>query len=94
MVRRKLAGAVAAAALAAVPVMAAPASAQPVAVNLPCEVFAEPYGYPCGVAEQTSNFAIQQAFGAVDFVLALRDEVGETAFRVYCIAFPNQPECQ
>ncbi|HEV2756001.1 MAG TPA: hypothetical protein VG318_09530 [Actinomycetota bacterium] len=94
MIRTKLAVVSAAAvALVAVPVAATPAAAQPVAVNLPCEVFADPYDYPCGVAEQTSNFAIQQAWGAVDFVTELRDEAGEVAFRVFCTAFPNHPAC-
>lgn len=95
MIRTKLAAVSAAAiALVAIPVAATPASAQPVAVQLPCEVFADPYDYPCVVAEQTSNFAIQQAWGAVEFVFDLRDEVGEVAFRVFCTAFPTHPACQ
>ena len=94
MIKRTLAVSAATAALIAGPLGAAPASAQPVAVDLPCEVFARPYDYPCGAAESTANFAIGQAWGAIDFVTEVRDEAGEVVFRVYCIAFPNQPECQ
>ena len=91
--KKKLFGAAAAAlALTAVPLGAAPAAAQP-APNLPCEVFADPYDYPCGAAESTINFAIGQAGDAVEFVVAVRDEVGGIVFRAYCTAFPNQPEC-
>lgn len=94
MIKRTLAVSAATAALFAGPLGAAPASAQPVSVELPCEVFADPYGYPCGVAESTANFAIVQAWGAIEFVGEVRDEAGEVVFRAYCIAFPNQPECQ
>ena len=93
MLKKKVAGvALAAAALTAVP-LGATAQAQPTA-NLPCEIFADPYDYPCGAAESTISFAIGQANDAVQFVADLRDEAGEVVFRVYCIAFPNQPECQ
>ena len=92
MFRTKVTGvAVAAAALMAGPLAAVPAQAQ---VNLPCEVFARPYDYPCGAAERTANFAVGEAGNALTFVSAIRDEAGEVVFRVYCIAFPNQPECQ
>lgn len=93
MLKRTIAVSAATAALFAGPLAAAPASAQPVSVNLPCEVFADPYDYPCGAAESTANFAIGQAWDAIDFVVAIRDEAGEVVFRAYCTVFPNQPEC-
>lgn len=90
--KKKVAGvALAVAAVGAGP-LAAPAQAQE--LDLPCEVFARPYDYPCGAAENTGNFALGEARRALQFVSDVRDELGETVFRVYCIAFPNQPECQ
>jgi hypothetical protein len=83
------------AALVAGPLGAGPASAQPttIAVDLPCEVFADPYGYPCQTAEDTYRFVAAEAGDALRFVLGVRDEVGEVVFDAYCTAFPNQPEC-
>jgi hypothetical protein len=93
MVRTKVAGVLtAAAALVGGPLAAAPARAQ--TADLPCEVFARPYDYPCGAAERTINVAFAEAARAVQFVSDVRDEAGEVVFRVYCLAFPNQPECQ
>ena len=93
MIRTKVAGvALAVAALAAGP-LAAPAQAQ---ADLPCETLfpGPPYDYPCVTAESAANFAINEAGEAIQFVFQLRDEAGEVVFRAYCIAFPNQPECQ
>lgn len=83
------------AALVAGPIGAAPVAAQTeLVLDLPCEIFKDPYGYPCQTAEDTYHFAVGEAGDAIDFALGLRDEAGEAVFRVYCIAFPNQPECQ
>lgn len=97
MLRTKVAGAaVAVAALAAGPLAAMPAHAQEqqaIVIDLPCEIFAYPYGYPCGTAEDVVRFALTEAGDAAEFVVAVRDEAGGVVFRAYCTVFPNQPEC-
>lgn len=90
--KRSLVAAAITAALVAGPMSAAPAQAQ-VGVDLPCEVFADPYDYPCGAAESTANFALGQVGDAMVFVIEVRDEAGRIVFTVYCRVFPNQPEC-
>jgi hypothetical protein len=93
MMKRKIASvALAAAALVGGPLAAAPVQAQE--LELQCEVFKDPYDYPCQTAEDTGNFVLGEAGEAIVFVGTVRDEAGEIVFRVYCIAFPNQPECQ
>ncbi len=93
MLRTKLvAASVAALALAARPLIAAPAAAQP--VDLPCDAFRPPFDHPCNTAEETLVFVEGQVNDTIDFVFAVRDEVGEVAFRVFCTAFPDHPACQ
>ena len=84
--------AVAAVALAGGLFGAAPAQAQPQIVAR-CDVFVEPYDYPCVTAVQTGNFVLGEVNDAGVFVGEVRDEAGRVVFTVYCIAFPNQPEC-
>lgn len=95
MLKRTLAVSAATAALFAGPMGAAPASAQPttIAVDLPCEIFADPYGYPCQTAEDTYRFAAAEVRDALLFVYGVRDQVGDVVFDAYCTVFPNQPEC-
>lgn len=65
--------------------------------DLPCEAFARPYDYPCGVAEQTAVFVWNQATGVLPFAEALVDEADELADAVYhtasCTVNPDDPEC-
>ncbi len=95
MLRTKLvAASVAALALAAGPMTATPAAAQDIEVDVPCDAFRPPYDYPCHTAKDALIFVLDEAGDAITFVFAVRDEVGELAFRVFCTAFPEHPACQ
>jgi hypothetical protein len=77
--------------------MAPAASAAPEDPDLPCEIFAPPYGYPCGVAEAAILFVWDQAGNVVPFVQAVVDEADETADAAYhtasCTVNPDDPDC-
>jgi hypothetical protein len=74
---------------------AAPASAQP--ADLPCEVFKDPYGYPCGVAEGALIFVDETLSGLWPFVEQVGDEADEAVDNAYhlvsCTVNPDDPEC-
>lgn len=75
---------------------AAPAEAQTLR-DLPCEVFARPYDYPCWVANGAVNFVEQTVAGLGPFVEVVGDEVDEAADNAYrtvsCTVNPDDPEC-
>lgn len=99
MTRRKLSTAVLCLTMAGASMAVAPAAhaADPPDPNLPCEAFAPPYDYPCGVAQATVDFVLGQAGGAGQFVNDVVDDVDEIADTVYhtvsCTVNPDDPDC-